>query len=123
MAMALRISALTHRYGSTIALRDVSVAVPSGSLLAIVGESGSGKTTLLRSINRTVEPAAGCVFLNEEDVTTQDAVQLRRRIGYVPQSGGLLPHWTIARNVALVPSLNAHPDPLASALVRCLGAG
>lgn len=122
MAMALRVSKLTHRYGATVALRDVSVDVPAGTLLAIVGESGSGKTTLLRCINRTIEPSAHSVFLDGEDVTAGDPVALRRRIGYVPQSGGLLPHWTIARNVALVPTLNAHPEPQAVArdvMERC----
>ena len=84
-------------------------------MLAVVGESGSGKTTLLRTFNRTVEPAPGCVFVDDMDVTTQDPVGLRRRIGYVPQSGGLLPHWTVGRNVALVPMLVGHPDAVGAA--------
>ncbi len=122
MALDLRVSALTHRYAQVIALDSVSVAVPAGTLLALVGESGSGKTTLLRTFNRTVTPAAGSVFVADEDVTTLDPVSLRRRIGYVPQSGGLLPHWTVGRNVALVPTLIGAPDPTAaarSALERC----
>ena len=111
MALALRVSHLTHRYADTTALHDVSLAVSAGSMLALVGESGSGKTTLLRTFNRTVEPARGSVFVGDDDVTTLDVVGLRRRVGYVPQSGGLLPHWTVERNVALVPSLNGNANP------------
>ncbi len=122
MSLELRVTSLTHRYGGVTALHDVSLTVAAGTLLAIVGESGSGKTTLLRAFNRTVVPAAGCVFIGGEDVTTGDPVALRRRIGYVPQSAGLLPHWTVHRNVALVPTLSNRADPSAAAneaLVRC----
>ena len=115
MALALRIAGLTHRFPDVTALDDVSLTVPAGSMLALVGESGSGKTTLLRSINRTAEPAPGRVFLDDQDVTSYDPVALKRRIGYVPQTGGLLPHWTVSRNVALVPTLLHRPDPAAAA--------
>ncbi|HEY1952638.1 MAG TPA: ATP-binding cassette domain-containing protein, partial [Gemmatimonadaceae bacterium] len=81
-----------------------------GRATAIVGESGSGKTTLLRCFNRLVEPERGQVFVGELDVRTQSAVLLRRRIGYVQQHGGLLPHWQVVRNVALVPTLLQMPD-------------
>ncbi len=122
MTLELRVTSLTHRYADVTALHDVSITVAAGTLLAIVGESGSGKTTLLRAFNRTIEPAAGCVFVDGDDVTMQDPVALRRRIGYVPQSGGLLPHWSVHRNVALVPTLSGQADPSAAAneaLSRC----
>jgi osmoprotectant transport system ATP-binding protein len=122
MAFELRASHFTHRYAQTVALHDVTLVVPAGTLLALVGESGSGKTTLLRAFNRTIEPSPGTVYVDGHDVTTSDVVQLRRRIGYVPQSGGLLPHWTVGRNVALVPSLIQQADPeraARSALERC----
>ena len=122
MPLELRVTSLTHRYAQVTALQSVSVTVPAGRLLALVGESGSGKTTLLRTFNRTVTPAPGCVFVAGDDVTTFDPVALRRRIGYVPQSGGLLPHWTVARNVALVPTLIGIAEPAAAAraaLERC----
>lgn len=115
MTLDLRIAHLTHRFGETTALDDVSVTVAAGAMLAIVGESGSGKTTLLRAINRTVEPAPNCVFVGAQDVRLYDPVMLRRQIGYVPQSGGLLPHWNVLRNVALVPTLVALDKPLAAA--------
>jgi osmoprotectant transport system ATP-binding protein len=88
----------------------VSVDVPAGAAVALVGESGSGKTTLLRCFNRLVEPDAGQVFVGDVDVSRLDGVSLRRGIGYVQQHGGLLPHWSVIRNVELVPTLRAMPD-------------
>jgi osmoprotectant transport system ATP-binding protein len=98
-------------YGGVVALDGVSLTVAAGECLAIVGESGSGKTTLLHLLNRLVEPDAGRVLAEGEDVAGRDPVALRRRIGYVPQTGGLLPHWRVLRNVALVPWLEKHADP------------
>ncbi|HSK18454.1 MAG TPA: ATP-binding cassette domain-containing protein [Longimicrobiales bacterium] len=98
-------------YRDVVALDGVSLTVATGECLAIVGESGSGKTTLLHLFNRLVEPDAGSVLAGGEDVAAHDPIALRRRIGYVPQTGGLLPHWTVLRNVALVPSLERHADP------------
>ncbi len=89
----------------TEALAGVDLAVTAGETVALVGESGSGKTTLLRTFNRMVEPTAGEVRVRGRDVAGIDPVALRRGIGYVQQEGGLLPHWTVARNVALVPAL------------------
>ena len=118
----LSASSVTHRYGSVLALSEVSIHVAPGSLLALVGESGSGKTTLLRCFNRMVEPDSGLVTVGAENVRGLDVVALRRRIGYVPQNGGLIPHWTVLRNVALVPRLTGHVDATHAArdaLVRC----
>ncbi len=70
-----------------------------------MGESGSGKTTLLRCFNRMVDPDAGRVEVAGRDVRGRDPVELRRSLGYVQQEGGLLPHWTVLRNAALVPWL------------------
>src|SRR5436305_6677011 len=102
---ALDAEHVTKRFGPLVALDDVSLSVPAGECVALVGESGSGKTTLLRCFNRLTEIDDGRVLVGGEDVRRVDAVALRRRIGYVPQDGGLLPHWTVARNVALVPWL------------------
>ena len=102
---------LVHAYGTTRALDDVSLHVGAGAVVALVGESGSGKTTLLRSFNRMVEPDQGRVSIDGADVRHEQPETLRRRLGYVPQHGGLLPHWTIRRNVALVPRLAAKSSP------------
>ena len=105
MQPALEARQLVKRYGGVLALDEVSLVVARGERVALVGESGSGKTTLLRSFNRMVEPDAGVVALNGDDVAARDPVTLRRSIGYVQQEGGLLPHWSVARNVELVPRL------------------
>ncbi len=96
-------------------LTNVSLEVPSGEVLALVGESGSGKTTLLRCCNGLVAPSGGTVRY-DGTVLRGDHVAMRRRIGYVPQHGGLMPHWTVGRNVELVPALLA--DPRATSLAR-----
>jgi osmoprotectant transport system ATP-binding protein len=101
----LRAEEVTKRYGETIALDQVSVVVERGQCLVLIGESGSGKTTLLRCFNRLVDPDEGRILIDGSVVTKLDPIALRRRIGYVPQDGGLLPHWTVQRNVELVPRL------------------
>jgi osmoprotectant transport system ATP-binding protein len=102
---ALAAHNVTKRYGDVTVLDRVSVSVPRGSCVAVVGESGSGKTTLLRSFNKLVDPNEGRVEVDGRDIAGADGVSLRRSIGYVPQDGGLLPHWSVQRNVELVPWL------------------
>lgn len=123
MTPALAASAVTLRFGAVRALDGASLVVPEGSLVAVVGESGSGKTSLLRCFNRLLTPASGEVRVGGAPVATIDAVTLRRRIGYVQQSGGLLPHWTVVRNVALVPRLRkeAHPEAAAREALELVG--
>jgi osmoprotectant transport system ATP-binding protein len=106
---ALLAERVSKRYGAVVALDEVSLNIPSGALLALVGESGSGKSTLLRCFNRLVDPDAGVVRVDGDDVAAIDPVALRRRVGYVPQDGGLLPHWRVQRNVELVLRLNDDP--------------
>jgi osmoprotectant transport system ATP-binding protein len=115
-AAVLQAEHVTIRFGSTDALSDTSLAVGRGECVALIGESGSGKTSLLRTFNRTLEPSSGRVLVDGVDAAALDAVLLRRRIGYVPQDGGLLPHWRIQRNVELVPWLLQRDD--AAALAR-----
>ena len=105
----------TTRSGTVSALDGVSIDVASGECVALVGESGSGKTTLLRCFNRLITPDAGSVRVDDVDVATTDAVALRRRVGYVMQEGGLMPHWTVRRNVELVPWLRASPNAASAA--------
>jgi osmoprotectant transport system ATP-binding protein len=95
----------TSGLAAVMALGGVSLAVQPGETVALVGESGSGKTTLLRTFNRLVEPSAGDVRVEGRPVAGLDPIVLRRRIGYVPQDGGLIPHWRIEKNVDLVPRL------------------
>jgi osmoprotectant transport system ATP-binding protein len=88
-----------------VAVNDVSLDVAAGEFLAIVGGSGSGKTTLLRLANRLIEADSGSITIDGEDVRTVDPIPLRRRIGYVFQSGGLFPHMSVADNIGITPRL------------------
>ena len=103
---ALVAERVSKRFGAVVALDNVSLTAAEGACVALVGESGSGKSTLLRCFNRLVTPDSGTVRANSENVASVDPVALRRRIGYVPQDGGLLPHWRVQRNVELVLRLN-----------------
>ena len=111
---ALELRSVTHRFGDVLALDDVSLRVRRNEVVAVVGESGSGKTTLLRCFNRLVNPV-GEVRVLGEDVRQLDPIHLRRRMGYVPQEGGLMPHWSVLRNAALVARLKAQSDAEARA--------
>jgi osmoprotectant transport system ATP-binding protein len=114
---------VVHRYGGVIALDGVSLDVEAGRSVALVGESGSGKTTLLRSFNRLVDPSSGTIAVGGIDVRDLERVHLRRTIGYVPQDGGLMPHWRVLRNVALVPTLlgRASPNTIAAESLELVG--
>lgn len=90
----------------TVAVDDFSLVIPSRKTTVLVGSSGSGKTTLLRMINRMVDPTSGTIAIDGESVLDGDPVQLRRRIGYVMQNSGLMPHFTVIDNVATVLRLN-----------------
>lgn len=92
-----------------LAVNDVSLDVAEGEFLAIVGGSGSGKTTLLRLANRLIDADSGSITVEGEDVRAVDPIQLRRRIGYVFQSGGLFPHMSVADNIGITPKLEGTP--------------
>src|SRR5213593_3950347 len=91
--------------GRVVAVNDVSLEVAEGEFLAIVGGSGSGKTTLLRLANRLIDADSGSITVEGEDVRAVDPIGLRRRIGYVFQSGGLFPHISVADNIGITPRL------------------
>lgn len=91
--------------GTRPAVEDVTLTFGEGEFIVFIGTSGSGKTTCMRMINRMTEPTSGTILLNGDDVMSMDAVRLRRRIGYVIQQIGLMPHMTIYENVTLVPGL------------------
>ncbi len=107
---ALEAHDVSKRYGDVPALAGVSLTVATGSCVALVGESGSGKTTLLRCFNRMVEPDSGSVLVGGADVSARDTGELRRSLGYVQQDAGLLPHWSVLRNVEMVPWLRGRTE-------------
>jgi osmoprotectant transport system ATP-binding protein len=100
-----------------LAVDDVSLQVAEGEFLAIVGGSGSGKTTLLRLANRLIDADTGTITVEGEDVRKVDPIKLRRRIGYVFQSGGLFPHISVADNIGITPKLLGTPAAEISARV------
>jgi osmoprotectant transport system ATP-binding protein len=87
------------------AVDGITLEIPAGKIVMLVGPSGCGKTTTLKMINRLIEPTEGRIVLGDEDVTAIDGDELRRRIGYVIQAGGLFPHMTVAANIAIVPKM------------------
>jgi osmoprotectant transport system ATP-binding protein len=102
----IRLEHVAKRYpNGTVAVGDLSLEVGEGEITVLVGPSGCGKTTTLKMINRLIEPTGGKIFLEDDDVTHVDPVNLRRRIGYVIQQVGLFPHQTIAANIGTVPRL------------------
>jgi osmoprotectant transport system ATP-binding protein len=93
------------------AVRDLTLEIEKGETMALLGPSGCGKTTTLRLLNRLLEPTAGRIFVGGDDIATVDPVRLRRRMGYVVQSGGLFPHMTIRRNVGLLCEIEGWAKP------------
>ncbi|MFD5177882.1 ATP-binding cassette domain-containing protein [Nocardia sp. NPDC058379] len=85
------------------AVRRLDLEIDAGDIVAFVGPSGCGKTTTLKMINRLIEPSEGRIFIGGRDVTREDPDKLRQSIGYVIQSGGLFPHWSVAKNIGAIP--------------------
>src|SRR5438067_13207814 len=96
----------------------LSLQVTQGETLVLLGESGCGKTTMLRLVNRLLTPTAGEILVEGKATTEWDVIRLRRRTGYVIQEAGLFPHFTVAENVALVPSLEKWPEEKTRARVE-----
>ncbi|TFJ38727.1 glycine/betaine ABC transporter ATP-binding protein [Carnobacterium divergens] len=96
--------------GGKKAVDDVNLNFEKGEFIAFIGTSGSGKTTTMRMINRMIEPTSGQILINGEDIAKTDPVELRRKIGYVIQQIGLMPHMTIRENIVLVPKLLKWPE-------------
>jgi osmoprotectant transport system ATP-binding protein len=101
-----------------VILSDLSFIVEQGETLVLLGRSGSGKTTTLKLINRLLEPTGGEVSVERKATSEWDVIRLRRHIGYVIQETGLFPHFTVERNIALVPRLEGWPVKRVSERVR-----
>jgi osmoprotectant transport system ATP-binding protein len=99
-------------------LREFTLSVASGEVVALVGRSGAGKTTVLKLVNRLLLPDMGNVIVKGTSTRDWDPIRLRRSVGYVIQEGGLFPHFTVADNIALVPRLEGWDAPRVDARVR-----
>ena len=118
MARLIRLDRVSKAYADgTVAVHELSLDVEDGEICVLVGPSGCGKTTTMRMINRLIEPTSGTIFLDDQDVTKMDPVELRRHIGYVIQQIGLFPHQTIGTNIATVPRLLGWPKAKVKARV------
>ncbi len=101
----LSFDSVSYSTGARNILDRVSLEAERGEILVLLGRSGSGKTTALRLVNRLLEPSGGAIYLDGKNTADLDLIALRRKTGYVIQELGLLPHWTVEQNVALVPRL------------------
>lgn len=118
----IEVENLTKTFSPDVtAVDSVSFRLEEGHTLALIGPSGCGKTTTLKMLNRLYEPTRGRISILGSDVLHQNPVVVRRQIGYVIQGGGLFPHWTVQRNVSLVPGLVGwEPERIASRVTELL---
>lgn len=103
--MMIEFKNVTKTYGSKKAVDNVDIKIDTGSFVCFIGTSGSGKTTTMRMINRMIDPSRGTIVIDGEDIQKTNEVALRRKIGYVIQQIGLMPHMSIYENIVMVPKL------------------
>ena len=104
-------------YGDQAALTGLNLEVQRGEILALIGPSGGGKTTALKLANGLLTPSSGTLLVNGKPVDQWERTKLRRAIGYVIQQVGLFPHWTVERNVGVLPVLEGWPPEKIAARV------
>ena len=105
--------------GGKKAAENINLSFDRGEFIVFIGTSGSGKTTSMRMINRMIEHTSGQILINGEDIMKKDPVKLRRKIGYVIQQIGLMPHMTIFDNIVLVPRLMKWPKEKQRQIGQC----
>ncbi len=103
--MMIEFKNVTKTYGNKKAVDNVDIKIETGSFVCFIGTSGSGKTTTMRMINRMIDPSRGTILIDGEDIQKTNEVALRRKIGYVIQQIGLMPHMSIYENIVMVPKL------------------
>ena len=118
MSPAVAFRNVGYRIGARQILDGLSLEVATGETLVLLGRTGSGKTTALRMVNALALPSSGAVLVDGRETTAWDPIRLRRHIGYVIQDVGLFPHFTVARNVGLVPRLEGWPETKIEERVR-----
>jgi osmoprotectant transport system ATP-binding protein len=104
---------IVKKYRNKTIIKPFSIDIEPGQLIVFIGPSGCGKTTLLKMINKLIQPTSGKIYVNGKDISTMDAIELRRNIGYVIQNTGLFPHMSIQENLELIPKLKGEsPDAI-----------
>ncbi len=122
----IRLEHVTKSFGTQTVLDDFSLSIEDGEILTVIGRSGCGKTTMLKTINGLSCPDKGTVFVEGKDISGEDIIALRRRIGYVIQNKGLFPHMTVEKNITYVPVISGKKDKrenheLACRLIEMVG--
>nr|WP_252738106.1 ABC transporter ATP-binding protein [Marinobacter salexigens] len=116
---------VTRRFGEAVAVDNIDLTIETGEVCVLVGSSGCGKSTTLRMINRLLPRTSGQILVDGEDINKADPEALRLNMGYAIQSTGLFPHWTVARNIGVVPTLLKWPaqkrDERVTELLALLG--
>jgi osmoprotectant transport system ATP-binding protein len=102
---AIEFQEVHKSFGDRLILQDFTLEVREGETVALIGPSGCGKTTALKLVNRLLDADGGRVLVEGKDVTGEDPIALRRKLGYVIQEGGIFPHWDVLANVEIVPRL------------------
>jgi osmoprotectant transport system ATP-binding protein len=105
VSLSIEFRGVRKSFGGRLVLDDFSLEVRPGETVALIGPSGCGKTTALKLVNRLLDADAGRVLVEGRDVAGEDAIALRRKLGYVIQEGGIFPHWDVRSNVETVPRL------------------
>lgn len=108
--LVIQLEGVSKRYGNNLILNKFNLNINKGEFLTIIGSSGCGKTTVLKLINGLLKPDSGKVYVNGEDISVVNKIQLRRKIGYVIQGVGLFPHMNISKNISYVPNLIKKDD-------------
>ena len=115
----IRLDHVTKSFGAQTVLNDFSLSIEEGEILTVIGRSGCGKTTMLKTINGLSCPDKGTVFVEGKDISGEDIIALRRRIGYVIQNKGLFPHMTVEKNNTYVPVISGKKDKKANHELAC----
>jgi osmoprotectant transport system ATP-binding protein len=102
---------IVKKYRNKTIINPFSLEIDAGQLVVFIGPSGCGKTTLLKMVNKLIQPTSGEIFVNGKNISTINAIELRRNIGYVIQNTGLFPHMSIKENLELIPKLKGE-DPV-----------
>lgn len=121
----IELKGVTRRFGEAVAVDNIDLTIETGEVCVLVGSSGCGKSTTLRMINRLLPRTSGEILVDGEDINKADPESLRLNMGYAIQSTGLFPHWTVARNIGVVPTLLKWPvqkrDERVTELLALLG--
>lgn len=115
----IRMEHVTKSFGDHIVLEDFSIAIPKGEFLTVIGRSGCGKTTMLKMINGLNRPEKGNVYIDGKDVSEENIIELRRKIGYVIQNKGFFPHMTVEKNITYVPVISGKKDKKLNRELAC----